>query len=181
MGTQLLFIHGAGEGGYEGDKPLVASLQASLGDGYHVDSPELRIDESAPDFGWPQQIGTYIAKADDGLVLVGHSFGASMLLKYLSENTVDTEIAGVFLLATPFWSGDEAWKAGFKLNPGFAGKLPVDAPIFLYHCRDDDEVRLSHFHQYRQKLTRATFRELESGGHQFDNDLTVVVEDIRSL
>lgn len=90
-------------------------------------------------------------------------------------------MAGIFLLAAPFWSGDEAWKAGFKLKPGFAGKLPADVPIFLYHCKDDDEVPLSHFHQYKQQLTRATFREIETGGHQFDSDLTIVAEDIRTL
>lgn len=181
MTRQLLFIHGAGEGGYEGDKPLAASLQARLGDGYQVDGPEIDIDEAASDFGWPEQIGEKIAQANDGLVVVAHSFGASMLLKYLSESSVNRRIAGVFLLAAPFWSGDEAWKAGFKLKPGFADKLPFDVPIFLYHCTDDDEVPLSHFHHYNQQLIGAKFQEIETGGHQFDNNLAVVAEDIRSV
>lgn len=181
MNRQVLFLHGAGEGGYEGDKPLAASLQTNLGDGYLVHSPEIHIDEAAPDFGWPKQIGKKITQADDGLILVGHSFGASMLLKYLSENTVNRKIAGIFLLAAPFWSGDEAWKAGFKLKPDFAGKIPVDVPMFLYQCKDDDEVPISHFYRYKQQLTQAKFREIQSGGHQFDNNLAIVAEDIRSL
>src|SRR5690606_33334812 len=119
---------GAGEGGYEGDKPLAASLQTRVGGGYRMDGTEIHIDEAAPDYGWPEQIGEKITQANDGVIVVAHSFGASMLLKYLSENTLDRNIAGIFLLAAPFWSGSGAWKAGFRLKPGFADKLPVDVP-----------------------------------------------------
>lgn len=181
MSKQILFIHGAGDGGYEADKALVASLQAVLGKEYMISFQEMRWDESVPDFGWTKQIGEKIAKADNDLILLGHSFGASMLLKYLSENVVNKTIEGVFLMATPFWSGKEEWKAGLKLKTGFAANLPADVPFFLYHCKDDDEVPISHFDQYKQKLTRANFREIKSGGHQLGNDLTLIAENIRSL
>ena len=181
MSKQILFIQGAGEGGYEADQELVASLQAALGEGYMISYPEMQWDESAADFGWTKQIGEKIAKADNGLILVGHSFGASMILKYLSETTINKKLKGIFLLAAPFWSGGEAWKAGLKLKSDFADNLPAGVAFFLYHCKDDDEVPISHFYQYRKKLTQANFREIKSGAHQLGNDLTVVAEDIRSL
>lgn len=180
MSKLILFIHGAGDGGYEADKALIASLQAALGKGYMISHSEMQWDESAPDFGWTKQIGEKIAKADNDLILAGHSFGASMLLKYLSENDINKTIKGVFLLAAPFWSGDEEWKAGLKLKAGFADDLPADVPFFLYHCQDDDEVPISHLDRYKQELPRANFREIKNGGHQLGNDLTLVAEDIRS-
>jgi predicted alpha/beta hydrolase family esterase len=112
---------------------------------------------------------------------VGHSFGASMILKFLSENTVNKKIKGIFLISTPFWDSNEVWKTGLKLKRNFSDRLPGKVPVFFYHCRDDEEIPFSHFSDYRQHVNHATFREIETGGHQLNNDLALVAEDIRSL
>lgn len=62
------------------EHPL-ASLQTALGKGYDIVYPEIQSDESAPDFGWTRQIGKKISAANDDMILAGHSFGASMILK----------------------------------------------------------------------------------------------------
>ncbi len=181
MKKQILFIQGGGDGGYEADKSLVASLQKEIGQDCGIKYPEFESDESASDFGWIQQIGKEISKAKSNVFLVGHSFGASMILKYLSENPVNENIKGIFLVATPFWSGNEDWKQGLKLKENFAEKLPNQIPIFLYHSKDDEEISFSHLEQYRQKIPRATFREIKTGGHQFNDDLSIVAKDVESL
>lgn len=178
---QVLFIQGGGNDGYEADKALALSLQGNLGKQYRVDYPEIHPDETSPDFGWIKQIGEVIYRINHDVILVGHSFGASMILKYLSENSISKTIEGIFLLATPFWSGNEEWQIGLKLKENFAGKLPVKAPLFLYHCQDDEEVPFSHLDQYKQRLARANFREIKRGGHQFNNDLALIASDIKSL
>ncbi|MGV3527273.1 MAG: alpha/beta hydrolase [Flavisolibacter sp.] len=109
MKKHTLFIQGGGENGYEADKALVRSLQENLGKEYQVDYPRFESDETCADFGWIKQIREVINRMNDDLILVAHSFGASMTLKYLSENYTATKIQGVFLLATPFWSGNEEW------------------------------------------------------------------------
>lgn len=181
MKQQVLFIQGGGEGGYEADVELVDSLKTALGNAYHVDYPKLKSDESASDFSWPQQIGVKIKEAQDHVILAAHSLGASMLLKYLSENFVDKPIKGIFLIATPFWSGSEDWKAGLKLQDDFADRLSQGVPMYFYHCQDDEEIPVSHFDMYRQKVKWATFRKIDIGGHQLNNDLTLVAQDIKSI
>ena len=181
MVKQVLFIQGGGDNGYEVDTALVTSLQITLGKEYDIIYPKIHNDESLSDFGWTQQIGKEISALNDNLILAGHSFGASMILKYLSENFVEKKIAGVFLISTPVWSGDEDWKKGLKLRENFAEGLPKEVPIFFYHCQDDEEVPFSHLSFYREKLTHATFREIYRGGHQLNNDLTLVARDIKSL
>jgi uncharacterized protein len=181
MTRPILFIQGGGDGGYEADKALVNSLQQNLGKEYDIHYPELQSDESAPDFGWIQQIDQKILRTQGGAIVVGHSFGASLLLKNLSENSVAKKIKGVFLIATPFWRGNEDWKTGLKLQEDFADKLPEEVPLFFYHCKDDEAVPFSHLSHYRQTITKATFREIKSGGHQINNDLTGVAQDIHSL
>lgn len=91
------------------------------------------------------------------------------------------KIAGIFFISTPFWSGDEDWKKDFKLKENFTDNLPKEAPIFFYHSRDDEEVPFSHLALYRQKIPQATFSEIPNGGHQLNNDLTLVAQDIKSL
>jgi predicted alpha/beta hydrolase family esterase len=181
MNKHLLFIQGGGYDGYEADKSLVTALQNALGKEYIIHYPELQSDENAPDFGWVQQIGTHIAQAADGVILVAHSLGASMLLKCLSEYTEDKKIAGVFLMAAPFWEGEEDWKKGLRLKPYFAAALPPHVSVFFYQCQDDEEVPVEQLIQYRKKLPFARFREFEKGGHQFSNNINFIVDDIRSV
>jgi len=63
--------------------------------------------------------------------LISYSFGASMLLKYLSENGMRKNVDGLFLIAPPYWGGDEVWKQGIKLNENFADRIPKDLNIVL--------------------------------------------------
>lgn len=177
----ILFIQGGGNGGYEADKKLVASLTNALGTSYEINYPEIQSKETEPDYGWTKQIDKKISDSENNLILVGHSFGASMILKCLSENPDQKHIKGIFLIATPFWRGNEDWKQGLKLKENFPDKLPKNVPLFFYHCKDDEEISFSHFQNYQERLNRATYREIDNGGHQLNNDLTIVAKDIRTL
>jgi predicted alpha/beta hydrolase family esterase len=130
------------------------------------------------------QIASELTALNDPVLLLGHSVGASMLLKFLSENAVASIIGGIFLIATPFWGGDGWRYEGFTrlaLPEGFAARLPAGAPIFLYHSRDDEVVPFAHLGLYAQRLPQATIRELDGRRHQLNNDLSEVAEDIRGL
>jgi predicted alpha/beta hydrolase family esterase len=177
---QVLFIHGGGEGGYEADASLAASLERELGAGYNVRYPHMPSDET-PDFGWGQRIASELAAIKEETLLVGHSLGASMLLKVLSEHQVSHPIRGIFLLATPFWTGDQEWQKGLVLREDFARTLPKDVPVFLYHNEDDEEIRVSDLAIYEAKLPHATVRRAATGGHQFGDDLGQVARDIKAL
>jgi uncharacterized protein len=181
MKKQALIIQGGGNDGYEADAKLLASLQKALGKDYEISYPRMQTDDAAPDFGWLKQIGKEIDKLRDDFILVAHSLGASLLLKYLSENKVSKKPAGIFLISTAFWSGKEQWVQGLKLQEDFAKSLPKNSPIFFYHCRDDEEIPFAHLAFYRHKVPVATFREIESGGHQLGSNLNLVVKDIKDL
>ena len=181
MSKQVLFIQGGGgKEDYNADAKLVASLREAIGEAYTVYYPPM-LDEHAPDFGRKKQIQQELVAIEGTVILVGHSLGASMILKLLSESQVDKKIEGIFLISTPFWSGDEDWVEGLKLQTNFAAKLPANVPVFLYHCSDDEEVPFDHLDRYAQKLQQAIVREIAGGGHQLDNDLSLVAKDIQSL
>lgn len=180
MRKQVLFIQGGGEDGYEADAKLVAFLTEALGMDFEFVYPRMQTDETAPAFGWLQQIGNEIGQLNDDSILVAHSLGASLLLKYLSETSASKKVDRIYLLATPFWTGNEEWVQSLKLQDDFAESIAQPGRFYFYHCRDDEEVPVTHLATYRQKLPGATFRELESGGHQFINGLDVIAEDIKA-
>jgi predicted alpha/beta hydrolase family esterase len=181
MKKQILFLHGgASDEDYAADGKLVESLKRSLGESYEIHYPFLP-EESSPDMGRKNQIEKAMSAIDGDIIIVAHSFGASMLLKYLSENRPSRSIKGIFLIATPHWHGKEDWKQPFILKKDFAEKIEQHLPIFLYHAHDDEEVPLSQLDYYTTNLPKATVRKIKEGGHQLNNDLSVVAKDITSL
>ena len=181
MEGQVLFIHGGGEGAHEEDKKLAASLQYELGAAYDVQYPELP-DEGSPGYGaWRDRISRELAALDGEVILVGHSLGGSILLKYLCEEKVENPVSGIFLIAAPYW-GAEDWKAReYELREDFASMLPGDLAMFFYHSRDDEVVPFVHLAPYRERLPQASFNEVDGRGHQFDDDLSEVARDIERL
>ncbi len=179
MKRHVLFIHGGGEKVREADKKLAASLRDALGTSYDVRYPEMPAADRPGYETWKAQVAKELAALDGKVILVGHSLGASVLLKYLSEEEVEKPVAGLFLVAAPYW-GAEDWEVEeYELREDFASTLPGRLPVFFYHSRDDEVVPFGHLALYQAKLPKATVRELDGRGHQFGDDLSEVARDIR--
>ena len=181
MRKRVLLIHGGGEGAYEEDRKLAASLQDALGAAYDVRCPKMP-DEDRPVYeAWKERIAKELDAPEGEVILVGHSLGGSILLKYLSEEELEKPVAGLFLVATPYW-GVEDWEVGeYALQEDFASKIPKEITVFLYHSHDDEVVPFEHAALYAEKLPRAVVREFDGRGHQFDDDLSEVARDIGRL
>ena len=181
MKKQVLFIQGAGEGAYDEDEKLAVSLRDLLGSEYYVHYPRMPEEEGQGYEAWRAQISKELAALDDEIILVGHSLGCSMLLKYISEEKVENSVAGVFLIAAPYW-GAGGWQMDeFKLDEDHTSKLLKAVPVFFYHSRDDDIVPFTHLALHAEKFPQATIREFDGRGHQFNNDLSEVAADIKGL
>lgn len=183
MKQVVLFIHGAGDEAYVSDTPLADSLRAALGDDYEVRYPRMMTKGSMGYDAWKETILDELASLSPDAaapVLVGHSFGGSVLLKLLSE-TETIPVAGLFLVAVPFWGAPDWEVDDYTLADDFASRLPRPLPVFLYHSRDDDEVPFEHVMRYAQRLPDATLRTFDSGGHQLNDDLSAVAADIAAL
>lgn len=179
MTRPVLFLHSAGaQGPHEGSFDLVANLRAGLGPGHDVRFP-LMPDPDAPRHeGWRDRIEEELAALPAEGLIVTHSLGGSTLLKTLAERPRDRPIAGVFLLATPFWNPADPAIAEYALPDDFAARLPPIGRLFLYHSRDDAEVPFAHLERYARALPRAVVRELDGYGHLYDKPCPELVRDI---
>ena len=180
MNKCVLFIHGGGEGAYEADRLLAVSLQNALGTAYDVQYPQMPNEEDPQYERWKAQIETKLAALKGEVILLGHSLGGFVVVKYLSQARLAHSIAGLFLLAAPYVGEDEGWHSSeLALPRDIAAKLGGTWPIFFYHSRDDEFVPFEHLALYAAKLPRATVRAFDGRGHQFKNDLADVAEDIK--
>jgi predicted alpha/beta hydrolase family esterase len=182
MGKRVLFLQGGGEGAYKDDAILAASLGRELGADYHVRYPAMP-NEDEPDYTtWKQRITNELEAMGDGAILVGHSIGASVLIKLLTESEPKQSLAGIFLIAAPFWHDDEVWRwKEVELPKDVSTRLPDGVPLFLYHGRDDEIVPFSHVAMYAKAFPRAVVRRLDGRNHQLNDDLSAVAADIKRV
>jgi predicted alpha/beta hydrolase family esterase len=185
MTNKVLFIQGAGTAAHKEDESLAASLQQLLGEEYDVHFPLMQDEADARYEVWKRQIQREVDRLGDGIILVGHSVGASVLLKCVAEGELKTPFAGIFLIGTPFWGGSGWTYEGYEelvLPRHLSDSVSRDAPVFLYHSRDDEVVPFAHLASYAEALSRATVRELDPPrGHQLNSDLSEVAADIKHL
>jgi predicted alpha/beta hydrolase family esterase len=176
--TQIVFIHGGGDDGYGADSKLADSLQKNLGNSFKVTFPRMPEPDRRATKVWPKTIHETVEKHQPTF-MVGHSFGASNLLQYFVQYGTPRYVRGVFLLAPPFWGSDADWDyKEYALPSNFADKLSRKTPLFLYQCRDDEVVNVSHLDRYAKAMPWATVRKLAHGGHQMGNDLSAIAQDI---
>lgn len=182
MATPVLFIHSGGtQGPHEGSDDLVRHLRKGLREDHVVLYPRMP-EPDTPEYElWKLTIDRELSSLDDEVILVGHSLGASVLLKYLSEEPCEKSILGLFLVA-PVFFGRRGWKVDeYVLRTDFETNLRRIPRIFLYHSRNDNVVPFNHLIQFADKLPHAVSRAFENRGHLFTTGLPELVDDIRNL
>ena len=179
--THVLFIQGGSAGAYDADTALVASLREKLGPSYDLRYPKLPNEDEPEYAAWKQRILDELDTMGDGAVLVGHSIGASVIAKVLTERSFDRSIRAVFLISTPFWYDHDFWHWDeVKLAPDASKSFPK-VPLYLYHGRVDESVPFDHIKMYAKALPQAILRPLDDRDHQLNDDLSEVARDIRAL
>lgn len=180
MLATVLFVQGAGDMHHpEGSIHLARWLERELGDDVRVFAPEMPDAEDPGYERWRAAIAEHLSSLDGPVLIVGHSFGASTVLKMLSESPAPAQLRGLFLVETPWWE-PEGWSAEYAVSEGFADRLPP-IPTYLYHSVEDPEVPFSHLDIYRAHLPNATVRVIPGEQHSFVDGLPELADDIRGV
>ena len=183
MLKQIIFAHSGGsqtlpgQGSYDFVEWLKQSLEAE----YDICHPIIE-DPEAPAYSmWKAVFNQEFANPEGEVILIGHSLGGSILLKYLSEEKTSLRIKGLFLVSIPFWGQDQWNVDDFSLIPDFQSHLPELPVIHLYHCLDDPVVPFEHMELYQNKIPGAVIHELNGNNHAFSNGLPIIIEHIKRL
>jgi predicted alpha/beta hydrolase family esterase len=176
----ILFIQGGGEGAHKEDNELVSNLKNALDNAYKINYPKMPKEEDPQYQTWKEAFDKAIDKIEDGIILIGHSLGGFLLIRYLAEKKLSKNIIGMFFISTPF-VGEGGWQfEDMAIKDDSYSKLPR-VPTFFYHSTNDETVPFSHLALYKKKIPHAVIQKIDGRGHQLDNNLSEVAEDIKSL
>ncbi|MEQ6119407.1 alpha/beta hydrolase [Reichenbachiella sp. MALMAid0571] len=178
---KILFAHsGGGQGGAgQGSFDLVSYLKKELQNDFEIHYPIIDDPEDPSYQKWKKLLSKEFENLDQPVMLIGHSLGGSMLLKYISEEKPNISISSLFLVATPHW-GKNGWDIDeFVLQENFEHKLGKIATVFLYHCKEDLIVPFKHLNFYKKVFPNAIVRILNGTDHAFSNGLPELVGDIK--
>lgn len=180
---QILFAHSGGRQDRpgEGSFDLVTSLRQQLSNDYQIHYPIIE-DPEAPVYRmWERLFSAEFELIKQPLILIGHSLGGSMLLKYLSQDERKIPITALFLVATPLW-GRNGWEVDdFVLKENFEAELKHITKVYLYHCKKDPIVPFEHMNFYKTALPHSAVRVLNGSEHAFTAGISSLVSDIREL
>jgi predicted alpha/beta hydrolase family esterase len=98
----------------------------------------------------------------DDIILVGHSLGGNFLAKYLAEESFDTKIKQLHLVA----ASHSAFEDDFKIQE-FPGKLlnKKISEVHIYHSQDDLVVLILESEKYHAQIPQSHFHVFEDRGH----------------
>ena len=180
---EILFAHsGGGQGSPgEGSFDLVSWLRSELSKEYNIRYPIIDNPESPTYKMWKKLFTKEFKKIGQSVILVGHSLGGSMLLKYLSEERPNISTSALFLVSTPFW-GKDGWEVeDFVLQENFEATLKHINNVYLYHCKSDKIVPFQHLNFYKKAFPHSIVRILNGTDHAFSKGLPELVSDIKKL
>jgi predicted alpha/beta hydrolase family esterase len=130
---------------------------------------------------WKMTLQETLPVGGNKVAIIGHSLGGSVMVKYLSEGLCQVPVAGLFLIAAPYW-GTKGWTMDeFNFTTDFVSKLPCMDRVFIYHSLRDGWVPFSHGETYAKKLPGAVVRKLTGDQHEFSEGLPVLLKDIHDL
>lgn len=154
-------------------------LRESLGEDYEIILPIMPNKTNAVFAEWKIWLEKIISFLNDEIILIGHSLGASFLVKYLSENKFPKKIKGVFLVSGVFDTDTEGYSlASFTLPQ----KLDLQTEnIYLYHSKDDPIVPFSTLEKFKNALPQANTRAFEDRKHINQETFPELAEDIINL
>ena len=157
MKTKIFLAHSAGlqSAPGEGSFDLAQYLRNVAGANSELIFPVVKDPDNPSYKNWKTLLDTEIEKLQEPVILIGHSLGASVLLKYLSEEQPDLQIKGLFLVAAPQWSSDGWDTKEFALQQNDPAKLIQVDQLYFYHCIGDPIVPFEHLNYYRDAFPDA--------------------------
>jgi hypothetical protein len=181
---QILFIHSAGpQGDNEGSAPLLSDLRQALEPAIAIVAPAMPDTATNPTAKrWDAAAASAIAAMQSPYALVGHSLGASTLLRCLTATDPPPGLAGVVLISAPWWGSPTDDPDSFAMPPGFAKRLGQLPKLLFITSRDDEIAPRPHAQQYVEAIKGAELKLLNGHGHEFARGSNIpVIEAIRDL
>lgn len=158
-------------------------LGVELGKNYQVILPKMPNSANARFEEWKIWFEKLIPFLNKEVILVGHSLGASFLLRYLSENKFSKKIKATFLVSAPYHSKGMKTVLGndFHFDKNMSLLTKQSPLLCFYHSMDDKVVPFKELKMFQDLFPGACFVEFKDRGHFNQEKFSEIVKDIKKI
>ncbi|WP_414043845.1 serine aminopeptidase domain-containing protein [Macrococcus sp. EM39E] len=105
---------------------------------------------------------------NEPVILVGHSFGGTVITKYLTENKVEHQIEKVVMIGSPFFGCDDKFSDPQNV---IISELKTAVPMYHIQSVDDDRVDINHQTCWKKAFPEIQLITENTGKHEFHNGI----------
>ncbi|ETZ22198.1 alpha/beta fold hydrolase [Pedobacter sp. V48] len=181
MSYEILFIQGAGNVSTSQEQVIIDALRSNLGDKFTITYPPMPDTDHPAFLDWEAVLATSLNSLSGKVILLGHSLGGSIILKYFTRQPVPEKVIGMILFGVPYWK-DQNWDVSeYAIEDDLLGKLSTLDNIYFYHSLDDEVIPNQQFKSYRKLIPRGHWRVLSGVDHSYHGAIPDMINDIQDL
>lgn len=181
MSYEVLFIQGAGDVTTKQEQVIADALRSALGDEFTIIYPPMQVADHPAYLAWEAVLTRNLNSLSTNVILLGHSLGASIILKHFSREPVPDKVIGMILFGVPYWK-DQHWDVSeYAIEDDFVANLSALDNIYFYHSIDDEVIPNDQFKSYQKLIPKAHWRVLSGVDHSYHGAIPNMIKDIQDL
>ena len=176
---KIILIHGYKADSKSGFLPwLQDALHAK---GHEVVVPNLPNPEDPDPEEWTKVLVEKIGSIDDETIILGHSLGASMVLRFLEAAEAKSTPRGCILVSPPWMIKAEALRGFFMSELDFDVLMWKASRFVVVHSRDDKVIQFDHAEKYAKVLHAKLIEGAPGDEHFQGKQYPVILKAVEDL
>ena len=148
--------------------------------GHEVVAPQLPDAENPDEQAWTEALLEEVKNVDDETIVIGHSLGGAMALRFLEAVEARSTPKACLLISTPWMIQSDKFRGFFMSELDFEVLMWKVSRFALLHSKDDDVIPFDHAQKY-EKVLHAKLHETEEAGHFKGESYPVMLKVIDEL
>ena len=143
-------------------------------------APQLPDAENPDEQAWTEALLEEVKNVDDETIVIGHSLGGAMALRFLEAVEARSTPKACLLISTPWMIQSDKFRGFFMSELDFEVLMWKVSRFALLHSKDDDVIPFDHAQKY-EKVLHAKLHETEEAGHFKGESYPVMLKVIDEL
>lgn len=144
--------------------------------GHEVLIPELPDPENPDPEAWTKALVESVRVLTDNDIIIGHSLGGPMALRFLEAVEARTTPKACVLISSPWFIKDDRFRGFFLSDLDHDVLMWRASRFYVVHAKDDKTIPVEHAQKYAQ-VFHAALTTPETGGH-FQDPIQPLILDL---
>ncbi len=172
---RIVLIHGYNSGPDQNFHPWLANELRERG--FEVIAPKIPLEGEVDVLACIDALIKEVGQLDDETILLGHSLGAVLALRYLEAAEAMATPRAVILVGAPYQTKSEKTRNMFLSEFDYEVVMWKTKEFVVVHDKDDKLVPFDHAQKY-QKMLQAELVESTGNDHYMDAEYKILLDTV---